>query len=82
MLNRTPEKTTHEKTVHEKTVPEKTVHEKTVHEKMHSLTPKQRKLLEYFRDVFNSGYYGNINIVFRKGEPTSAKEERSVVFEQ
>jgi len=67
MLNRTPEKT-----VHDKTVPEKT----------HSLTPKQRKLLEYFRDVFNSGYYGNINIVFRKGEPTSAKEERSVVFEQ
>jgi len=72
MLNRTPEKTTHEKTTHDKTVPEKT----------HSLTPKQRKLLEYFRDVFNSGYYGNINIVFRKGEPTSAKEERSVVFEQ
>jgi hypothetical protein len=77
MLNRTPEKTTHEKTTHDKTVPEKTTHEKT-----HSLTPKQRKLLEYFRDVFNSGYYGNINIVFRKGEPTSAKEERSVVFEQ
>ena len=72
MLNRTPEKTTHEKTTHDKTVLEKT----------HSLTPKQRKLLEYFRDVFNSGYYGNINIVFRKGEPTSAKEERSVVFEQ
>lgn len=77
MLNRTPEKTVHEKTTHDKTVPEKTVPEKT-----HSLTPKQRKLLEYFRDVFNSGYYGNINIVFRKGEPTSAKEERSVVFEQ
>jgi hypothetical protein len=77
MLNRTPEKTVPEKTVHEKTV-----HDKTVHEKTHSLTPKQRKLLEYFRDVFNSGYYGNINIVFRKGEPTSAKEERSVVFEQ
>jgi len=72
MLNRTPEKTVHEKTTHDKTVSEKT----------HSLTPKQRKLLEYFRDVFNSGYYGNINIVFRKGEPTSAKEERSVVFEQ
>ena len=72
MLNRTPEKT----------VPEKTTHDKTTHEKTHSLTPKQRKLLEYFRDVFNSGYYGNINIVFRKGEPTSAKEERSVVFEQ
>jgi hypothetical protein len=77
MLNRTPEKTTPEKTTHDKTVPEKTTPEKT-----HSLTPKQRKLLEYFRDVFNSGYYGNINIVFRKGEPTSAKEERSVVFEQ
>lgn len=77
MLNRTPEKTVPEKTVHEKTV-----HDKTVPEKTHSLTPKQRKLLEYFRDVFNSGYYGNINIVFRKGEPTSAKEERSVVFEQ
>ena len=77
MLNRTPEKT-----VHDKTVPEKTTHDKTTNEKTHSLTPKQRKLLEYFRDVFNSGYYGNINIVFRKGEPTSAKEERSVVFEQ
>lgn len=77
MLNRTPEKTVPEKTTHEKTT-----HDKTVTEKTHSLTPKQRKLLEYFRDVFNSGYYGNINIVFRKGEPTSAKEERSVVFEQ
>jgi len=77
MLNRTPEKTVPEKTTHEKTT-----HDKTVPEKTHSLTPKQRKLLEYFRDVFNSGYYGNINIVFRKGEPTSAKEERSVVFEQ
>ena len=77
MLNRTPEKT-----VHDKTVPEKTTHDKTTNEKTHSLTPKQRKLLEYFRDVFNSGYYGNINLVFRKGEPTSAKEERSVVFEQ
>lgn len=60
--------------------PEKTTPEKAT--TAHSLTPKQRKLLEYFRDVFNSGYYGNINIVFRKGEPTSAKEERSVVFEQ
>lgn len=80
MLNRTPEKTTHEKTTHDKTVPEKTTPEKAT--TAQSLTPKQRKLLEYFRDVFNSGYYGNINIVFRKGEPTSAKEERSVVFEQ